>query len=170
MSYKVDPLRCAYCGTLGAAVALKLSAVSLYNNDNLGRVFAVHDIGRGPDTNNVSGFSVLRGQFGINPVNASPVVTGQGQPTGICTDATNTPTDTLTLWNGNGNTTPQWNHDFPLIVLQAGWRLTAWGATINTAVHFGFWYQILQMSELMGMEPQPTLVIPKVVKLTVETE
>jgi hypothetical protein len=162
-------MRCAYVGAQSAATALLFSYVSLYNNDPQGRVFAIHDIGNGITPAGISQLSIDKGQIGANTVTPSPVMSNQPVPPGLLTTGAVT-AGTVRLQNGIVAGQAQWTHDFPFIVLTQGYRITAWGNAVNTAFVCGFWYQVLGMDELMGLEAAPALVIPKVLKLTVETE
>jgi hypothetical protein len=167
--YVIDPQRCAYGAADSLGVALKLSFVTLFNNDALGRVFAIHDIGRGINTQAIAFLTIQKGSLGSSPLNCSPVVADNPQPPGqILTGAG--ASELPELNNGVGNSAPTWFHEFPIAIIPAGYRITAYGGTVNMGFSCGFWFQVLDRSQLAPLDQPLQLAIPKVLKLTVETE
>lgn len=168
--HAIDPARCAFVAFNQAGAGLSLAFVSLYNNDAQGRVFAVHDFGRGSVANQAIGFSIQKGQNGSNPVNAQPVISDQPQPPGQATGG-NSAIETIVLKNGIQSLSFGWLHEFPIVVLPSGYRLTAWAGSVNQALEIGFFYQVLHRGDLAPQpQPAPQIVWPKQFTLSLETE
>jgi hypothetical protein len=163
-------LNCAYNSATAVAVAGAISHVTLFNNDNLGRVIAVHDVGRGGASVQLSGFFIQQGSIGSLQSPSQAVVSGEALVFGQLFKGSAIAADSPLMLNGVGLNTVLWAHDYPIAIVRQGFRFTAWGPAANTTITVGFWWEVLTEADLRGMEPAPTLVIPKVLKLSVETE
>lgn len=170
MGRRLNLLNCAYQTGRATSVAGQFSFVSLYNNDALGRLFAVYDVGKGGFGIVFGGLAVGQGQVGSSPVNALPVVSGERNPPGQVTTGSAAATDTITLVSGVNTSGFLWEHDFPVVVLRQGFHLTVWGSVVGNIVQAGFWWEMLDSADLIAIEPPTKLEIPKVIKLTLEAE
>lgn len=168
--WRPDLSNCAYSAAAVAASAGNFGFISLFNSDTLGRYYAVWDIGRGAAFPTTVGLEVLNKQQGAPLGTVNAVVTNQGAPQGSLSGGVFGALPAMNLMNGYTSTGPGWLHDFPIIVLAAGWSLTAWGTTANQAIDVGFWYEAIDAAALMDIAPAPRLTIPKVITLTVESE
>lgn len=170
MKWRPNLLNCAYVAGSQALSSGNFAFVCLFNNDAAGRYIAVLDVGT-PDVNTgIAGFQVQNQQVGANPVTPSPLVANQGTPIGVLTVGHAAALPTLGLLHGVGNLQASWYHDYPIIVLPAGWSITLWRFAVSTSITAGFLYEMLLAEDLAGLEQSPQLVIPKVLKLSIETE
>lgn len=172
MGYKVNPLDCAYALGAITPTAGQFPFVALYNNDNLGKYIAVHDVAiRGGGLAGLVAGGVIRSSsVGANDVTPSPVVTNAATPQGVLRTGSIAALPAFNIENGFGGSAPSWPHEYPLLVLAPGWSLAIYAAAVSNLFTLSFWWQSIDAAGLMGVEPAPKLEIPKVLKLTVETE
>lgn len=170
MKWRSDPLNCGYVAGSITPSAGNFGFISLYNNDNLGRLLVIWDIGRGNTTGTFAGYQVLNKQQGSNAVNASALVTNQAAPQGQLTTGSANALPTINLQHGMGSNTTAWYHDLPFLILANGWSVSVWNPTAAAKIEAGFMFEFVDMATIMNVYAPPTLQIPKVITLTVETE
>lgn len=169
MKWRSNPLNCGYVAGSITLAAGNFGFISLYNNDKQGLLMCIWDIGRGATTGLFAGYQVLDKQQGSNPVTPSPLVTNQGVPSGQLTTGSAGAVPTISAMHGLASNTTAWYHDLPFLILANGWSVSVWNPTSAAKTEAGFMYELVDMATVMDAYAPPTLQIPKIITLTVET-